>query len=93
MSIQKHILADPRNKVEEKVEKVKFVEKRVPKLASLIEKEADMKVKKLLQEISDLKEEVSYWKSKANQNSKTSSKPPSTDLFKTGKNRFGKTQD
>ena len=50
MSIQKHILADPRNKVEEKVEKVKFVEKRVPKLASLIEKEADMKVKKLLQE-------------------------------------------
>ena len=50
MSIQKHILADPRNKVEEKVEKVKFVEKRVPKLASLIEKEADMKIKKLLQE-------------------------------------------
>ena len=42
MSIQKHILADPRNKVEEKVEKVKSVKK--------IEKEADMKVKKLLQE-------------------------------------------
>ena len=50
MSIQKHILADPRNKVKEKVEKVKSVEKRVPKLASLIEKEADMKIKKLLQE-------------------------------------------
>ena len=45
MSIQKHILADPRNKVEEKVEKVKSV-----KLVSLFEKEADMKVKKLLQE-------------------------------------------
>ena len=45
MSIQKHFLADPRNKVEEKVEKVKSV-----KLVSLIEKEADMKVKKLLQE-------------------------------------------
>ena len=42
MSIQKHILADPRNKVEEKVEKVKSVKK--------IEKEADMKIKKLLQE-------------------------------------------
>ena len=42
MSIQKHILADPRNKVEEKVEKVKSVKN--------IEKEADMKIKKLLQE-------------------------------------------
>ena len=42
MSIQKHILADPRNKVKEKVEKVKSVKN--------IEKEADMKIKKLLQE-------------------------------------------
>ena len=42
MSIQKHILADPRNKVEEKVEKVRSVKE--------IEKEADMKIKKLLQE-------------------------------------------
>jgi len=42
MSIQKHLLADPRNKVEEKVEKVKSVKN--------IEKEADMKIKKLLQE-------------------------------------------
>jgi len=42
MSIQKHFLADPRNKVEEKVEKVKSVKN--------IEKEADMKIKKLLQE-------------------------------------------
>ena len=42
MSIQKHILADPRNKVEEKVEKVNSVKN--------IEKEADMKIKKLLQE-------------------------------------------
>ena len=41
MSIQKHLLADPRNKVEEKVEKVKSVEK--------IEKEADIKLKELLQ--------------------------------------------
>ena len=41
MSIQKHILADPRNKVEEKVEKVEFVKK--------IEKEADIKIKELLQ--------------------------------------------
>ena len=41
MSIQKHILADPRNKVEEKVEKVKFVKN--------IEKEADIKIKELLQ--------------------------------------------
>ena len=45
MSIQKHLLADPRNKVEEKIEKVKSV-----KLVSLIEKEADMKIKKLIQE-------------------------------------------
>ena len=42
MSIQKHILADPRNKVEEKVEKVSSVKE--------WEKEADMKIKKLLQE-------------------------------------------
>ena len=42
MSIQKHLLADPRNKVEEKVEKVRSVKE--------IEKEADMKIKKLLQE-------------------------------------------
>ena len=42
MSIQKHLLADPRNKVKEKVEKVKSVKK--------IEKEADMKIKKLIQE-------------------------------------------
>ena len=41
MSIQKHILADPRNKVEEKVEKVKSVKE--------IEKEADIKLKELLQ--------------------------------------------
>jgi len=38
MSIQKHILADPRNKVEEKVESVKEWEK-----------EADIKLKELLQ--------------------------------------------
>ena len=42
MSIQKHLLADPRNKVEEKVEKVSSVKE--------WEKEADMKIKKLLQE-------------------------------------------
>ena len=42
MSIQKHLLADPRNKVEEKIEKVKSVKE--------WEKEADMKIKKLLQE-------------------------------------------
>ena len=41
MSIQKHILADPRNKVEEKVEKVKSVKE--------WEKEADIKLKELLQ--------------------------------------------
>ena len=41
MSIQKHILADPRNKVEEKVEKVKSVKE--------WEKEADIKLKGLLQ--------------------------------------------
>ena len=39
MSIQKHILADPRNKVEEKI-----------KSGKEIKEEADMKVKKLLQE-------------------------------------------
>ena len=41
MSIQKHILADPRNKVKEKVEKVKSVKE--------IKKEADIKLKELLQ--------------------------------------------
>ncbi len=41
MSIQKHILADPRYKVEEKVENVKSVKK--------IEKESVMKIKEPLQ--------------------------------------------
>ena len=51
MSIQKHILADPRNKVEEKVESVNgpsWVQLEA-RLAE-IKKEADMKIKKLLQE-------------------------------------------
>jgi len=44
MSIQKHILADPRNKVKEKVEPVKN-----------IEKEVDMKIKKQLQKKPKIK--------------------------------------
>ena len=44
MSIQKHLLADPRNKVKEKVEKVKSV-KKIEKEAD----EADIKIKELLQ--------------------------------------------
>ena len=51
MSIQKHILADPRNKVEEKVEKVKSVKE--------WEKEADIKLKELLQKKS--KKKKSLW--------------------------------
>jgi len=48
MSIQKHILADPRNKVEEKVKAVKEWEK-----------EADIKLKELLQKKS--KKKKSLW--------------------------------
>ena len=48
MSIQKHILADPRNKVEEKVESVKE-----------IKEEADIKIKELLQKKS--KKKRSLW--------------------------------
>ena len=44
MSIQKHILADPRNKVEEKVEKVEKV-----RSVKEWEKEVDIKLKELLQ--------------------------------------------
>ena len=51
MSIQKHILADPRNKVEEKVEKVSSVKE--------WEKEADIKLKELLQKKS--KKKKSLW--------------------------------
>jgi hypothetical protein len=51
MSIQKHILADPRNKVEEKVEKVSS--------AKEWEKEADIKLKELLQKKS--KKKKSLW--------------------------------
>ena len=51
MSIQKHILADPRNKVKEKVEKVKSVKE--------IKKEADIKLKELLQKKS--KKKRSLW--------------------------------
>ena len=51
MSIQTHFLADPRNKVEEKVEKVSS--------AKEWEKEADIKLKELLQKKS--KKKKSLW--------------------------------
>ena len=49
MSIQKHLLADPRNKVEEKAKSVKEKVEEKVKSVKEIEKEADIKLKELLQ--------------------------------------------